>query len=139
MLQGTRQRSVSTEDLPAKGLYSGAVRYREIHFMRFCMGGGLQNNKVLSFPFLIYQPEAEFKEFESRLKFETHLKYCWFRLKLYSMFQDLGRCSIETGFWLYFQMRLKFLKFLLILTQMRNKTCIYSRFLQEFIIKGVSK
>ena len=30
--------------------------------------------------------EAEFKEFESRLKFETRLKYCWFHLKLYSMF-----------------------------------------------------
>ena len=70
-------------------------------------GGGLQNNKVLSFPCLIYQPEAEFEEFESRLKFETHLKYCWFRLKLYTMFQDLGRRSIETGFWLYLAQILK--------------------------------
>jgi hypothetical protein len=40
------------------------------------------------------QPEAEFKEFERRLKFETRLK-----LKLYSMFQDLRRRSIKTGFW----------------------------------------
>ena len=35
--------------------------------------------------------EAEFKEFEPRLKFG------WFHLKLYSMFQDLSRRSIETG------------------------------------------
>ena len=45
------------------------------------------------------QPEAEFKEFERRLKFKPRLKYGWFHLKLYSMFQDLSRCSIETGFW----------------------------------------
>ena len=39
--------------------------------------------------------EAEYKEFGPRLK------YGWlrFRLKLYSMFQDLCRRSIETGFW----------------------------------------
>ena len=37
--------------------------------------------------------EAEFKEFEPRLK------YGWFHLKLYSMFQDLSWRSIETGFW----------------------------------------
>ena len=29
------------------------------------------------------QSEAEFKEFEQRLKFETWLKYGWFYLKLY--------------------------------------------------------
>ena len=45
------------------------------------------------------EPEAEFKEFELRLKFETRLRYGWFHLKLYSMFQDLSRRSIETGFW----------------------------------------
>ena len=39
------------------------------------------------------EPEAEFKEFEPRLK------YGWFHLKLYSMFQDLSLRSIETGFW----------------------------------------
>ena len=27
-------------------------------------------------------PEAEFKEFERRLKFKLRLKYGWFRLKL---------------------------------------------------------
>ena len=43
-------------------------------------------------------PEAEFKEFEPRLKFKPQLKYGWFHLKLYSMFQDLSRRSIETGF-----------------------------------------
>ena len=37
-------------------------------------------------------PEAEFKEFEPRLK------YGCFHLKLYSVFQDLSRHSIETGF-----------------------------------------
>ena len=41
--------------------------------------------------FGINQPEAEFKEFEPQLKFETRLKYGWFHLKLYAMFQDLSR------------------------------------------------
>ena len=39
------------------------------------------------------QSEDEFKEFEPRLK------YGWFRLKLYLIFQDLSRLLIETGFW----------------------------------------
>jgi len=43
--------------------------------------------------------EAEFKEFERRPKFKPRLKYGWFHLKLYSMFQNLRRRSIETGFW----------------------------------------
>ena len=43
--------------------------------------------------------EAEFKEFEPQLKFGTRLKYGWFHFKLYSMFQDLSRRSIKTGFW----------------------------------------
>ena len=55
-------------------------------------------------------PEAEFKEFERRLKFKPRLKYGWFRLKLYSMFQDLSRCSMETDFG-GFKTRLKFIKF----------------------------
>ena len=42
--------------------------------------------------------EAEFKEFEPRLKFKPPLKYGWFHLKLYSIFQDLSRRLIETGF-----------------------------------------
>ena len=37
--------------------------------------------------------ETEFKQFEPRLK------YGWFHLKLYLIFQDLSRRSIETGFW----------------------------------------
>ena len=45
------------------------------------------------------QPEAEFKEFEPRFKFKPQLKYDWFHLKLYQIFQDLSRRSIETGFW----------------------------------------
>jgi len=48
----------------------------------------------------IKRSEAEFKEFEPRLKFETWLKHGWFHLKLYSMFQDLSACSIETVFFL---------------------------------------
>ena len=37
------------------------------------------------------QPEAEFKEFEPRLKFETQLKYGRFHVKWYAMLQDLSR------------------------------------------------
>ena len=37
-------------------------------------------------------PQPEFKEFETRLK------YSWSHLKLYLMFQNLRRRSIETGF-----------------------------------------
>ena len=44
-------------------------------------------------------PEAEFKEFDPRLKFKPRLKYGWFHLKLNSIFEDLNRRSIETGFW----------------------------------------
>ena len=42
--------------------------------------------------------EAEFKEFKPWLKFETRLKYDWFHLKLYLIFQYLSRRSIETSF-----------------------------------------
>jgi len=38
-------------------------------------------------------PEAEFIEFDPRLK------YGWFHLKMFSILQDLSRRSIETGFW----------------------------------------
>jgi len=63
--------------------------------------------------------EAEFKEFDSRLKFKTWLKYGWFHVKLYSMFQDLNRRSIETGFG-GFKTRLKFIKFGLRLHKLRE-------------------
>ena len=53
----------------------------------------------------LYEPETEFKEFEL-LKFKPQLKYGWFHLKLYSMFQDSSRRLIETGFW-----RPEFIKF----------------------------
>ena len=33
-----------------------------------------------------------------RLEFKPQLKYGWFHLKFYSIFQDLSRRSIETGF-----------------------------------------
>ena len=48
--------------------------------------------------FIILKTEAELKGFEPRLKFKPGLKYGWFHFKLYSIFQDLGRRSIETGF-----------------------------------------
>ena len=37
---------------------------------------------------------AKFKEFERRFKFKPWLKYGWFHLKLYQMFQDLSRLLI---------------------------------------------
>ena len=40
-------------------------------------------------------PEAEFIEFKPRIKFEMPLKYGLFRLKLYSMFQDLNRFLVD--------------------------------------------
>jgi len=43
--------------------------------------------------------EAEFKEFEPRLRFETRLKHGWFHLKLYSVFRDFSWSLIGTGFW----------------------------------------
>ena len=44
------------------------------------------------------ETEAEFKEFEPQFKFKPRLKYGWFNLKLYKIFQDLCRRIIETGF-----------------------------------------
>ena len=52
-----------------------------------------------TFEWDILNPETEFKEFEPRLKSKPRLKYGWFHLKIYSIFQDLRRRSIETGFW----------------------------------------
>ena len=37
--------------------------------------------------------------------------YGWFRLKLYSVFRDLSRRSIETDLWWFSDMRFKFVKF----------------------------
>ena len=42
----------------------------------------------------VQSTEAELKEFEQR----PRLKYGWFHLKSCSMFQDLSRRLIETGF-----------------------------------------
>jgi len=52
-----------------------------------------------NFIMITLRHEAKFKGFEPRLKFEKQLKYGWFHLKLFSMFQDLSRHSIETVFW----------------------------------------
>ena len=48
---------------------------------------------------LLKRSEAEFKEFEPRLKFKPRLKYGWIYLKMYLIFQDLRLRSVETGFW----------------------------------------
>ena len=48
---------------------------------------------LYEFDTILDKTEAEFKEFERRLK------YGWFHLKLYLIFQDLSRRSIDTGFW----------------------------------------
>ena len=58
--------------------------------------------------------ETEFKEFETRLKYD------WFQLKLYSMFQDLSRRSIKPGFG-EFETRLEFIKFALNLCKRKDK------------------
>ena len=55
--------------------------------------------------------EAEFKEFEPRLIFKPRLKYGWFYLKLYSIFQDLSRGAQLKLFFGRFKPRLKFIKF----------------------------
>ena len=57
----------------------------------------LLNFYMVTFAFIC--SEAKFKEFEPRLQFKLRLKYDWFHSKLYSIFQDLSRRSIETGFW----------------------------------------
>jgi len=41
------------------------------------------------------RPVAEFKEFERQFKFKPRLKYGWFHLQLYQMFQDLSRRLIS--------------------------------------------
>ena len=46
--------------------------------------------KIYYFLMKFIWPEAEFKEFEPRLKFKPRFKFCWFHLK---------RLSIKTGFW----------------------------------------
>ena len=52
-----------------------------------------------TFFFIFFCSESELKEFERRLRFKPRLKNGWFHLKLYAMFQDLSRPSIETVFW----------------------------------------
>ena len=72
-----------------------------------CVSHLVRERKVLIFLHIIefsgryfyLYSQAEFKEFELRLKFETRLKYDWLHSKLCSMFQDLSRRSIATIFW----------------------------------------
>ena len=55
--------------------------------------------KELVLTWSMHGPEAEFKEFELRLKFKLLLKYGWFHLKLYSIFKDSIRLSNINGIW----------------------------------------
>ena len=64
----------------------------------------------LSYILFSLKPEAEFKEFEPLLKFKPRLKYGWFHLKLYSIFQDLSGAQLKPVFG-RFKPRLKFIKF----------------------------
>ena len=57
---------------------------------------------------MFHYPVAEFKEFERRFKFKPRLKYGWFHIKLYRMFQNLNRVLADFG---GFKPRLKFYKF----------------------------
>ena len=85
-------------------------------------------------PISVFSPEAGFEEFEPRFKFKLRLKYGWFHLKLYSIFQVLSRRSIKTGFW-GFQTRLKFNKFglsFIISSVYRNH--IFKLVILEFLI-----
>ena len=62
------------------------------------------DNLPLTPSYLVIHPEAEFKEFEPRLK------YGWLHFKSYSMFQDLSWRSIKPFFG-GFETRLRFIKF----------------------------
>ena len=65
--------------------------------VRFKNKADFVSNRDRMFLFNSSQPEAVFKELGPRLKFKSWLKYGWFHLKLYSMFQDLNWRLIETG------------------------------------------
>jgi len=66
--------------------------------MNSVRSNNLSLNHLQFFNSRAMRSEAKFKEFEPQLKFDPRLKYGWFHLKLYSMFQDLSRRSIKTGF-----------------------------------------
>ena len=72
-------------------LYQGIRRFSYLYSGKFSVVS-IETARVYTTQCAVY-PEAEFKEFESRLK------YGWFHLKLYSIFQDLSQCSIETDSW----------------------------------------
>ena len=77
-----------------------------------------QKEKIQVFPTsskwvipIFLQPEAKYIEFEPRLKFKTRLKYGWFNLKLYSIFQDLSRGAQLKPVLVRFKPRFKIIKF----------------------------
>ena len=71
------------------------VKLKSLKFIKFF---------VIVFVFLAFSSEAEFKEFEPRLKYGS------FHLKLFSIFQDLAGAQIKQAFGV-FETRLKFIKF----------------------------
>ena len=56
-------------------------------------------------------PEAEFKEFERRLKFETRLKYCWFHIKYCNKCFKIEAIAQLNPVFSGFETWLKFVKF----------------------------
>ena len=85
-------------------------------------------------PISVFSPEAGFEEFEPRFKFKLRLKYGWFHLKLYSIFQVLAGAQLKPVFG-GFQTRLKFNKFglsFIISSVYRNH--IFKLVILEFLI-----
>jgi len=74
--------------------HSNCRVHRPIYLTKLIFKLLLQNLFVRLLEYRLPIPEAEFKEFEPRFKFKPPLKYGWFHLNLYQMFQDLSRRSI---------------------------------------------
>jgi len=71
-------------------LYLSAFYSSLFCFFHFILFFSDKNYYACLFPILFFTLEPELNEFEPRLG--------WFYLKLFSIFQDLSRRSIETGF-----------------------------------------
>ena len=99
-----------------------------------------QKEKIQVFPTsskwvipIFLQPEAKYIEFEPRLKFKTRLKYGWFNLKLYSIFQDLSRGAQLKPVLVRFKPRLKFIKF----SHWWYIPLIFQTWITEFIVWNI--
>ena len=78
------------EDLEGKYLTWGGSFQENLHPCVANYGWRVDSNNV-NCAFIYNKFVAEFKEFKRRFKFKPRLKYGWFHLKLYQMFQDLSR------------------------------------------------